>query len=185
MIVEDDLILAGKFLKPHALKGELNVVSDYDSEIFNEDYPVIVSMDGIYVPFYVESYRKKGLFGCLLKLRGVDSVEDARSFVNKNIYLLKRDVAEFLQIDEDELVADEDYIGYEVYDKNLGYIGKVVDIDDSTDNLLLIVESAATGEEVYIPFADEFIEDVTQDDENGEDGRIDMILPEGIIDLNG
>lgn len=183
MIEEKDLILAGKFLKPHALKGELNVVSDYDSEIFDEDYPVIVSMDGIYVPFYVESYRKKGLFGCLLKLDGVDSVEEARSFVNKNIYLLKRDVAEFLQIDEDELVMADDFEGFEVYDRNLGYIGKVVELDDSTDNLLLIVDSPEYGE-VYLPYADEFIDAVTQADENGENGRIDMNLPEGIINLN-
>ena len=78
MIEEKDIVQAGKFLKPHGLKGELNAVLDYDAEILEEDYPLIVDMDGIYVPFYAESVRPKGHFSSLVKLEGIDSVEDTR-----------------------------------------------------------------------------------------------------------
>ena len=36
MIEEKDIVVAGKFLNPHGLKGELNAVVEYDAEILEE-----------------------------------------------------------------------------------------------------------------------------------------------------
>lgn len=84
MIEEKSIISAGKFLKPHGLKGELNVLVEFDSEILEEDYPIIVDVDGIYVPFYAESVRPKGHFSSLVKLQGVDSQEETGRLSTKN-----------------------------------------------------------------------------------------------------
>ena len=182
MIKEQDILQAGKFLKPHGLDGELNVLTEYNSEILENGYPLIVDLDGIYVPFYTSGVRTKGEFSSLVSIDGVDCVEEARKFVNKLFYMLKKDIAEYLDVDEDELIFDEDFIGYEVEDAKLGRIGVVKDIDDSTENVLLIVDPNNGGEEIYIPFVDEFIHHIDEADEDGK-GKIVMQLPEGLLNM--
>lgn len=187
MIEEKDIIEAGKFLKPHGLKGELNAVLEYPAEILESDYPLIVSMDGIFVPFYAESVRPKGHFSSLIKLQGVDSVEEARKFVNHNFYFRRSDVAEFLNMDVEDIQTEDDFVGYKVYDKNLGYLGVVEELDASTENVLLLVRPESDDDEeaelLYIPFNDELIDNIEEDEETGE-GEIHFDLPKGILDLN-
>ena len=188
MIEEKDIVQAGKFLKPHGLKGELNAVLDYDAEILEEDYPLIVDMDGIYVPFYAESVRPKGHFSSLVKLEGIDSVEDTRRFVNKQFYLMRRAVAELLDMEEDELRTEEEFVGFKVFDRELGYLGRVEELDTSTDNLLLLVrpegeEGAEDPDLIYIPFNADLISEVIEK-EDPRDSELHLDLPEGILDLN-
>ena len=56
-------------------------------------------------------------------------------------------------------------------------IGVIRDYDDSTPNVLLIVESP-DGRTLYLPFADEFFLDIDPDGMT-----VTMDLPEGITDL--
>ena len=51
MIEEKDLTPVGKFLKTHALKGELNAILEIDPEFFTEGYPLVIDVDGAFVPF--------------------------------------------------------------------------------------------------------------------------------------
>lgn len=189
MIEEKELIEGGKILKPHGLKGELNVYIEYDADILLEDFPLIFEIDGIFVPFYAESVRPKGSFASLVKIEGIDDVESARAFVNKTLYFRKKDVAQFLQLDEDELITEDDFIGWKVFDQQQGYLGRVEDLDCSTENMLLIVRPDTYNEEdaesnlIYIPFNDDFIIEVIQES-NSEDSELILDLPEGLIDLN-
>ncbi|MDE7081363.1 MAG: ribosome maturation factor RimM [Muribaculaceae bacterium] len=184
MIEEKSIISAGKFLKPHGLKGELNVLVEFDSAILEEDYPIIVDIDGIYVPFYAESVRPKGHFSSLVKLQGVDSQEEARPFVNKEFYLLRSDVAEFMDVDEDEIQTEDEFVGYKVYDKDHGYIGTVESVDSSTANLLLLVRpDGEDADIIYIPFDPDFITSVEEDRDTGE-CSMNLDLPDGLLDLN-
>lgn len=189
MIEEKDLLLCGKFFRTHALKGELNVVCEgVSNEILDEGYPLIVDMNGIFVPFYVETFRPKGTFGCLISLDGVNSVEAAQEFVNKDLYLLKKDVAEFEGVDEDELISNNDFIGYRVEVAGYGYVGRIKDIDTSTSNWLLIVrpdEAPEDGsQDIYIPFNEEFFVEEKVDEENPSDNTLTLDLPDGVLDLN-
>ena len=180
MIEEKDILPVGKFFRTHALKGELNAMTEgYEPEIFEEGYPLIVDMEGIYVPFYAESVRPKGSQGCLVKLEGIDSQVRAQEFVNKVIYMLRKDVAEWLDVDEEDVAVDGDLIGFRVIDEEAGYIGKVESIDSSTSNLLLLVEPEDGAETIYIPFVEEFVENIDPEQE-----EIHLRLPEGIIDIN-
>lgn len=176
MIKKEDLIEIGKFQKTHALKGELNALLDIDDEFATDGKPLIIEMDGIFVPFYVDSIRPKGTESFLIKLKDIDSQEKAREFVNKNIYGLRSDLVDYYDDPEMELVAD--FVGFSIKDKELGNIGKIVDIDDSTANVLFVVENDK-GEIIYIPVAEEFI--IGIDDESQ---IIETSLPEGLVDLN-
>ena len=76
--------------------------------------------------------------------------------------------------------ADDDLrslVGYTVSDERDGILGEIVDIEDSTENMLFIVETS-DGENFFIPIADEFI--IAIDDDAR---RVEMRLPEGITEL--
>lgn len=178
MINEEELLMAGKIFKAHGLKGEMNVVCEYDSDILSQGYPIIIEMDGILVPFYASSVRTKGYFGGLLTLEGVESKDDTAPFINKEFYLRKKDIAEYLQVDEDELIFEGDVIGFKVIDKKYGYLGTVEDILEMPEYQMLVIKGE-DGEEIQVPWVDEFVVAEYHDDE-----EILMELPEGLIDMN-
>ncbi len=175
MIEKDDLLPVGKFQRTHALKGELNALLDIDPEYFEEENPLIVDMDGIMVPFYLDTVRPKGASSFLIKLDGVDSEESARQFVNKAIYAGRESLSEF--IGEEYRIA-EDMEGYRVIDETLGELGVLSHIDDSTENALLVVDTPDGGE-LLIPAVDDFI--LSVDDDNA---TVFTAVPQGLIDLN-
>lgn len=180
MIRRFDIEEIGKFLKTHALKGELNARLDIDASFIGDETPLIVDIDGIYVPFYPESVRSKGHFSSLIKLQGIDSEEAARQFVNKTIYARKEDVSAFVGEEEDgvEGAYADDLIGWQLRLTDGKIIGEITDVDDSTQNLLFIVETP-DGNRVYVPAAEQLIAAIDPDSH-----VIEMSLPEGLLDIN-
>ena len=174
MIDKDNLIEIGKFQKAHALKGELNAILNIPEEYVENGNPLIVETDGIPVPYYAESIRPKGSTSFLIKLEGIDSVEDASEMVNSAIYIPKDVLQEYIG----DVMYDEDIEGFKVIDKCFGEIGELEFIDDSTENQLMVVRNP-DGEEIYIPLVDDFIIDI--DDTNKE---IHTSIPEGLLSLN-
>ncbi len=179
MIEEKDLTAVGKFQRTHALKGELNMTLDIDPEFFEiETNPMIVEMDGCFVPFYAESIRTKGQTSFLVKIDRVDSEEQARQFVNKTVYALRSELKDFMAENGEELIDGNDWDGFEVSDIHFGPIGTLERIDDSTVNILLVIKTP-DDEELFVPLAEEFIEEI-----DGDARRIILNLPEGLIDIN-
>lgn len=176
MIKKEDIVEIGKFQKTHALKGELNALLDVEEDFADNSFPLIVDMDGIYVPFYIETIRPKGTESYLVKLKGVDTADDARQFVNKTVYGRRSDLVDYFDDPDMEVVAD--FVGFRIVDSRLGVIGTIRDLDDSTANVLFVVETEE-GDTVYIPVAEEFINDI--DDEKEE---VHTTLPDGLVDLN-
>ncbi len=172
MITSDKLTKIGKFYRTHALKGELNAMLDVDESFFDDNCPLIVEIDGIFVPFYTENIRTKGSESYLVKLEGIDSETEAGEMVNKDIYALKSDVEIF-----EEGGYAEDFISFRISDGQK-IIGEITDIDLSTENALFIVENNAS-EKFLIPINEDLIESINEDDK-----IIFMSLPDGILDIN-
>ncbi len=179
MIRKEDLIGVGKFQRTHALKGELNALIDIDPDFFGEDdQPMIVEMEGCFVPFFAESIRTKGQTSYLVKIDRVDTEEQARQFVNKEIYAERKELKEYMAETGEELIDGNELDGYMVSDTSLGEIGRLLRVDDSTANILLVIEGP-DGEEIYLPMAEEFIAEIDPDER-----KIIMNLPDGLIGLN-
>lgn len=176
MIKKEDIVEIGKFQKTHALKGELNAILNIDADYVEHEKPLIVEMDGIFVPFYAESIRTKGTESFLIKLKDVESQETAREFVNKTVYGLRTDLVEYFDDPDMEIVSD--FVGFSIVDSRLGEIGIVKDVDDSTANVLFIVENKE-GKTIYIPVAEEFIVSIDDDRQ-----IIKTSLPDGLLELN-
>ncbi|MCM1369604.1 MAG: ribosome maturation factor RimM [Candidatus Amulumruptor caecigallinarius] len=176
MIKKEDIIEIGKFRKTHALQGELNATLDVDEDFVSDHNPLIVEIDGIYVPFFASWIRTKGATSFLVKLKGLDSGEEAQKLVNKIIYGRREDLVEYM--DDPDMQLVDDFIDYKVIDRNKGCLGTVVYVDNSTANTLFEVETDE-GDIIYVPVADEFVEAV--DDDNCE---IIVNLPDGLVELN-
>ena len=152
MIREEEVFKIGQFAKPHGIKGELSLVTNSDVLEDAEDPYIVCEMDGILVPFFVEDFRYKTDTVVLVKLEDVNSEEDARMFVGKEVFY------PLDAVDEEDLVGDmtwDSFIGYTVTDVQKGYLGEITDVDETTINVLLRVDHK--GEELLIPAVEELI----------------------------
>ena len=178
MIEEKNLTAVGKFQKTHALKGELNVILDIDPDFFIDDNPLIVNIDGAFVPFYIESVRGKGATTSLVKLEGIDNLDEAKVLVNSTIFVDRQKLKDYFEDNGEELFLEDDLTGYRVIDEKEGEVGTILRVDDSTQNVLFVIEDKE-GEEIYIPVADDFIVAIDEDKQ-----EIIATLPEELLNLN-
>ena len=173
MIRKEDVYKIGRLGKPHGIKGELSFM--FSDDVFDRvdaDY-LVVETDGILVPFYIEEYRFRSDETALLKLEGIDTMDRAREFTNCDVFFPRE-----LTDSNDEEMTWAQIVGFtlvdDIYNK---VIGKILSVDDSTQNILFEVETPE-GKNLLVPAADEFIKDV-----DSEKQQIRVQLPEGLLDL--
>lgn len=179
MISPDDLVEIGHIFKPHGVKGELSVAFDDPDLDPAELRCLILKMEGLPVPFFIETARRRGEASWLIKFETVDSDSDAMRLAKHDVYAIHSELPESVG-NAEEGVFLYDLIGYTVLDSDENPVGKVIDVDDSTANVLLIVAPDKTPDrQVMIPFADELILwlDI-------ESRQICVQFPPGILDLN-
>lgn len=172
MIRNDEVISIGHFTRPHGVKGEMAMT--FVNDVFDRtDCPYLVcAMDGILVPFFIEEYRFKSETTALIKFDRIDTVEQAHIFTNKEVFF----PISYIPEDEEPEYTWSTFVGYEASDVSLGRLGTVVDVDDTTVNVLFIVERP-DGSEVLIPAQEVFIRDIDH-----KRKTIMFDLPEGLID---
>lgn len=185
MIKEDMMMPAGHLFKPHGYKGEIKCDMPLPPELFKSaDIPVFLKMDGIPVPFFIESARGKEDYTTIVKFRDIDSDIDAAELANKEVLMMKSLLAEITGVTEEELeLTANGYLGYEVVKADSGEtIGTVEDIEDGVEYDYLVVRKQEDNEEINIPFIDEFVTLIKEGPENGK-GKIAVSLPEGFLDI--
>lgn len=176
MIREEEVYRIGQLGKPHGVKGEIafNFVDDVFDRTDECDY-LVLRLDGILVPFFIEEYRFKTDTVALVKFDGLDSAEKARRFTGTDVFFPKK----FLEGMDDEELSWSYFVGFRIEDKHLGVLGKVVEIDESTINTLFVVRPEGGGE-LLIPAQEVFIVDMDH-----EERVIVMDLPEGMVGEGG
>lgn len=177
MIQDCDIVHIGQFGKSHGIDGEINLLTDVDVENLS---CIIVNVDGINVPFFLNSVRSRGTGSYLVIIDGIDSDADVACMVNEQVFALRHEIA---GVSGDDGVDDadgfyaEDLVGYDVEDPDAGLSGSIEDIDDATDNVLFIVRTD-DGRRVMIPVADEFISDI-----DVEHRLVRLDIPVGLLEL--
>lgn len=186
MILSSDLIEIGVFNKTHGINGEISASVFYDQLDPEELRCIVIDVDGIFVPFFIESCRPKGSESWLISLSDVTDEKIAAPFVNKPFFALRSDSAmqQVLEVEgeDGEGLYAEDFIGFHVLavgpDGATSPLGTIVDIDTSTPNALFILSlDADPDRSVMIPVADEYF--VAIDIENRQ---ITLSLPDGLLD---
>lgn len=173
MIKREDLIKIGQFNKPHGIKGEISFT--FTNDIFDESEGefLVCEIDGIFVPFVIESYRFKSDTAALIKFKGVETDTQAKLFTNLDVYFPKQYLKEEVS---SETTYWDYFIGYTLIDDILGTVGNITNVDETTVNVLFVVERA--GKEILIPASENLITEV-----DGEKKIIKMTIPEGLTDL--
>lgn len=169
MIKKEEVFKIGIINKPHGVKGEMSFT--FTDDIFDRvdaDY-LILMMDGILVPFFIEEYRFRSDNVALIKLEDIDTAEKAREFTNVEVYFPKKYMEE-----SDEISSWNYFIGFKVTDKTHGNLGEIVDVDDSTMNVLFVIENE--DDEVLLPAHEEFILDIDH-----EKKIVYVNIPEGLL----
>lgn len=173
MIRKEEISRIGQFNKPHGVKGELSFTFSNDVFDGSDCRFLICEMDAIPVPFLIESYRFRSDVTALIKLKGVDSEEDARKLAGHAVYF---PTAYISPADVASPASWDYFIGYTVEDIVLGAIGRIVEIETSTINTLFIIENE--DKEYLVPATDEWIVGL-----DAESKILQVELPEGLIDL--
>jgi ribosome maturation factor rimM len=156
----------------------LVMTSPYDGLFEGTDAPpyIICDMDGILVPFFIESYRPRGAASLLVKLEYVDDERAARRFVHRTVYYPIDRLPENDSEGADD-PAWECFVGYQLTDAAGREVGRVTAVDASTANVLFRVDRE--GHELLIPVASEVMHGVDH-----AARRIAVAVPEGLLDLN-
>lgn len=173
MITADEIFLIGRFTKTHGIKGEIELAISND--VFAQgEYPFLIcEIDGIFVPFFIETFRYKRSETGLVRFRDVENETRARRFEGLDVYLHRS------LFDSSDMLTDEYswnfFVGFTLQDMRLGVLGIVTDVDDDTANILFVVETP-DGEELLVPANEELIVGFDEDSR-----LLQMDLPVGLV----
>ena len=173
MIRRDDVYKIGKLGKPHGVKGEITfAITDDVFDRDDADY-LVLDIDGILVPFYLEEYRFKNDDNVLVKFEDIDTQEQVRAYTGCEVYFPRH-----LSDSDEENMSWAEIIGFQLVDAVSGrVVGTIDHVDDSTLNLLFEITSPE-GEALLIPANNDLIEEV-----DIEKKMIRMAIPEGLLEL--
>ena len=170
MIKEQSVYKIGVIGKAHGVKGELSI--QIDDDIFDRvdaEY-LVLKLDGIFVPFFMEEYRFKSDSVALVKFEGVDTQERARELTGVEVYFPR----ELAEQDENVELSYSALVGYTLIDDNSGKpVGTIAYVDEQTINIMFELEDGR-----LIPASEELIVDIDQ-----QARTITLDIPEGILDL--
>lgn len=175
MIARQNLIEIGIFKKTHGIDGEISASIDCELDILKHFTCLVCEVDGIFVPFFIESMRYKSSETTLLKIDGIDNEKDATLLVNKPIYVFKSEFHEQLKQEDSDHFPLDYFIGFKVKDRNKE-LGEIIDVDDSTANVLFVVDH--NGRQLLLPAVDDLIDDI-----NLNEKYIDMAIPPELLNL--
>lgn len=169
MIKKEEVYKIGRLGKVHGIRGEVSFL--FDDDVFDRveaDY-LVLDIDGILVPFFMEEYRFKSDANALVKFDGIDTVERAKELTGCDVYFPRE-----LSDDDNGHISWAEIIGYQLVDAETGTVaGTIASIDDSTMNTLFELEDGR-----LIPASEELIQAI-----DTKKHQIEIKLPEGILEL--
>ncbi|MCR5158350.1 MAG: ribosome maturation factor RimM [Prevotella sp.] len=169
MIKREEVFKIGRLGKPHGVKGEL--FFHFDDDIFDRvecDY-LVLEVEGILVPFFMESYRFRNGYLAFVKFKDVDTQQRASELTGCDVFF-PRDLADA----ENEAPILELLEGFDLIDaKTNKVVGTITSINDQTANVLFELDNGA-----LIPASDELIMNIDTKQE-----QIVMNIPDGLLEL--
>lgn len=169
MIKESEVYKIGSITRTHGVRGEVSL--SFTDDVWDRadaDY-LVLRIDGILVPFFIEEYRFRSDTTALVKFQDYDSADAAKELCGCDVYFPQ---ALTPAPDGDCDISWRYFTGFHVVDEQKGDLGEITYVDDSTQNVLF------HAGEYLIPATDSFISHI---DHHAR--IITMQLPEGLLDL--
>lgn len=185
MTAPEPWVWLARIRRPQGRKGEIfaEVLTDFPEKFAERRRLWLIAEDAVAVPREVEltnHWLHKG--GVVLHFAGVDSISAAEELAG---FLVAIPRTERAPLAEDEAYIG-DLVGCAVVDvegaANGGgtpvEIGIIQDVDRTAGPVALLVLRGASGE-ILVPFAKSYLRRIDL-----EGKRVEMALPEGLVDLN-
>jgi 16S rRNA processing protein RimM len=175
----ENLQQIAQVLKSNGTDGELVMgFREIAPEDINLNEPVFIIFDGLPVPFYIESFAKRGNTKALVRLTDICSMEDVEEIAGKPVYIEADNLPE-MSLEEDGYAA---LVGWMVLtpenaddmDSDLYEVGEITDFIDIPNNPCIEVETENGA--IMIPLHEDLI--LSLDPEYQE---IIMLIPTGLI----
>ena len=177
----DNLQQIAQVLKSNGTDGELVMgFREIAPEDINLNEPVFIVFDGLPVPFYIESFTKRGNSKALVRLTDICSMEDVEEIAGKAVYVEEDSLPE-MSLEEDGYAA---LIGWILFspvgesmsseDMEVEEIGEITDFIDIPNNPCIEVDTKNGA--VMIPLHEDLILSV-----DPEYQEIRMQIPAGLL----
>jgi len=167
-----EFIIIGKVVSTQGNKGEVNVLPLTDSiDRFKNLDNVFLRSKKSQTILNVEKIRKRK-DTVILKLKDIENIEEAKMIVDSFLEVERKNAVKLPK----ETYFIFEIIGFEVYDENNIFLGKVENVISTGSNDVYVVKSK-DKEELFIPAIREVVKNV-----NLEKKRITIKMVDG---LNG
>lgn len=166
--------------RPQGRKGEVlaEILTDFPEKFSERRRLWLIRQDQTAVPRQVELVNHWPHKGSLvLHFAGVDSISAAEELTGLIVAVPR---SERVPLGEDEVYIS-DLVGCALVDVAGGaavYVGEIQDVDQSAGPVALLVVRGTDGE-ILVPFAKDYLRRIDVPAK-----RVEMMLPEGLIDLN-
>ena len=172
----DECFELGYLLKPHGLRGTIAATFDVDDPAayvkLKTVYLALPAAPNKLVEHAVERVQPQAGKKALLKLRGIERIEDAEPLRGSKLYL---PLSELPKLEDDQFYF-HDVIGFTVVDEILGELGLVENFYELPQQDVLAMRYQ--DQEVLIPVVDELVSHADM-----EARKIHVNLPEGLLDI--
>ena len=172
----DETYQLGYLIKTHGLRGQIVAHFDVDDiSAYTKLKTVYLTLAGAptkLVEHQVEKVQPQSGNKVLLKLRGIERIEEAELLRGSQLYL---PLAALPELKEDQFYF-HDVIGFTVVDKNQGPLGIVENFYELPQQDMLAM--SYQGQEVLIPVVDELISHADHAKK-----EIYVNLPDGLLDV--
>ncbi len=160
----------GKITGTHGLKGEVRVQPWADSPEFLAEFDELYLDKGAKKIGITSSRVHKNML--IMKIKGVDSIEEADRLRNKVLYMNRDDV----ELEEGAFFI-QDLIGLDVIDDDTGErLGRLDDVSETGANDVYHVKTD-DGREFLIPVIPDVVKDISP-----EDGYIKIFRMKGLFE---
>ncbi|MCH5715426.1 ribosome maturation factor RimM [Niabella hibiscisoli] len=165
-------ISIGKIAGTHGLKGEVVLKHALGQRTALKDLKTLFIKDktGSYLPWFLETAKIKSETETFVKLESLDTVEGARSIVQKEVWLAAADFEKHAA--KNSVIS---FIGYIISDngKELGQIEEIIEQPHQ-----VLCRLNVEGKEVLIPLHEETLQKV-----DAKAKIVYVSLPDGLLDI--
>ena len=169
----DDCYQLGYIIKPHGLKGELQILLDVDSpEAYEDLESVFVRQGQQLVPFFID-YINVRAEKAILALDEVQSFEQAQKLKGAELYL---PLSILPEPDSNEFYLHE-IKDFKVFNQNKIEVGVIKNAVESGPQLILVVEDQ-NGTEILLPYIQSLLIELDRDNK-----AMQLNIADGLIEV--
>lgn len=175
--MEESFVIVGKILKVHGVRGEMkiSIAEAAEKDVLKQPYLLLLH-NRQKVPHFIEYIRGAGT--AILKLEEINSPEEARLHINKDIFLKSSQLSRGTEnkILQSDTTAFSFLEGFSIQDKNLGPLGTIREILSLPMQQMAVIDYRS--KEILMPLHEQFVLSIDR-----KAKVMHTSIPDGLLDL--